>query len=114
MTEQLLALAGADDPLVAADIRAELDLLAGWQLDTDPPTRLEKTRAAVRRRLQLVVARAELPAIARAARDDAERDGAAPDAVGLAGRRRCRTLRRRATPTSSGRSRGSRCRRVSR
>jgi patatin-related protein len=83
MTEQLLALAGTDDPLVAADIRAELDLLAGWKVDTDPPTRLEKTRAAVRRRLQLVVARAELPAVARAAHDDAEREGAAPDAVGL-------------------------------
>ena len=83
MTEQLLAIAGADDPVVAADIRAELDALARWPLVNDPPTRLERTRAAVRRRLQLVVARDELPAIAGAARDDAERDGAAPDAVGL-------------------------------
>ena len=83
MTEQLLSIAGTDDPVVAADIRKELDLLAGWRLVNDPPTRLEHTRATVRRRLQVVVARAELPAIARAARDDAERDGAAPDAVGL-------------------------------
>jgi patatin-related protein len=83
MTEQLVALASTDDPDVAADIRAELELLAGWAVDTDPPTRLEKTRAAVRRRLQLAIARSELPAVARAARDDAERDGAAPDADGL-------------------------------
>jgi patatin-related protein len=83
MTEQLVALASTDDPDVAADIRAELELLAGWAVDTDPPTRLEKTRAAVRRRLQLAIARSELPAVACAARDDAERDGAAPDADGL-------------------------------
>ena len=83
MTEQLLSIAGTDDPVVAADIREELDSLARWRLVNDPPTRLERTRAAVRRRLQIVVARAELPAIAHAARDDAERDGAAPDAVGL-------------------------------
>ena len=83
MTEQLLTIAATDDPVVAADIRAELEALARWPLVNDPPTRLEQTRATVRRRLQLVVARDELPAIARAARDDAERDGAAPDAVGL-------------------------------
>ena len=71
MTKQLLAIAGTEDPVVAADIRAELDALARWPLVNDPPTRLERTRAAVRRRLQLVPG------------DDAERDGAAPDAVGL-------------------------------
>lgn len=84
MAERLLAIAESNDPQVATDIRTELDRLAAWPLLNDPPTRLEHTRAAVRRRLQLLIARDELPAIAGAARDDAERDGAAPDAAGLA------------------------------
>lgn len=83
LTERIAEIAGADDPETAADIRAELEELARWRLVNDPPTFLEHSRAAVRRRLQLVIARAELPAVAAAARDDAERDGAAPDAAAL-------------------------------
>ena len=84
LTGQLVAIAGTDDPQVAAGIRAELEELGGWPLDNDPPNRLGRTRSAVRRRLQLLVARSELPAIADAAHDDARREGAAPDAEGLA------------------------------
>jgi patatin-related protein len=83
MTRRIAGIAGADDPQVGADIRAELEALAEWPLVNDPPTFLEHSRAAVRRRLQLLIARSELPAVASAARDDADRDGAAPDAAAL-------------------------------
>ena len=84
LADAIVAIAGTDDPALAADIRAELEELARWRLDNDPPNRLVRARAAVRRRLQLLIARAELPAVAAAAREDAERHGAAPDAEGLA------------------------------
>ncbi len=82
LAEQLATIARVGDDGLA-DILGELAALAGWNLENEPPS-LERTRAAVRRRVQLLIARDELPAVARAARDDVERDGAAPDAPSLA------------------------------
>jgi patatin-related protein len=84
LAERLFALAGSDDADVRLEIRRELDELAGWTLDNEPPTRLVKTRSAIRRRLQLLIARGELPAVAKAAREDVRVDDAAPDAEGFA------------------------------
>ena len=82
LADRLVAVAEASGDVETA-IRREVDALAAWSLENEPPNRLGAARAAVRRRLQLLVARDELPAIAAAAVKDADRSGAAPDAAGL-------------------------------
>jgi patatin-related protein len=87
--DYIRAKVGAD---IADDIRKELDALAQWRLDGEPPNRLEKTKAALRLRLQLLVAREELPVVARAAAEDVSDEHAAPDADGARWARRRREI----------------------
>ena len=82
LADRLVAIGLASGDVERA-IRREVDALAGWSLENEPPNRLAAARTAVRRRLQLLVAREELPAIAAAAERDADRAGAAPDAAGV-------------------------------
>ncbi|HSC92915.1 MAG TPA: patatin-like protein [Gaiellaceae bacterium] len=72
-------------------IREEVDALAAWPLEGEPP-RLDRTGDAIRARLQLAIAREELPAVRIAARADAESEGAAPDAAGAGWARSYATL----------------------
>jgi patatin-related protein len=63
-------------------MREELEKLERWSLEEEPPTQLPRCRDAVRARLQLEIARQELPIVARAAMNDISEEHAAPDAYG--------------------------------
>lgn len=62
----------------------ELTTLQEWALEGEPTTRLERTRHALRARLQLAIAREELPIVRQCALEDAGNEGGAIDAAGAA------------------------------